>query len=194
MRHVKAFAGKAQALGGMVWAYIGPDPAPELPRFDVFVDVGHSMLPCNWLQIMENSVDPHHVEWLHGRYFDFLGAQQGFVAPKSFQKKHLKVGFDAMEWGILKRRSSRATPRRTTTGRWATRWYSRTRCGWGAPASTRCRSGFRSTTPPRGRCSTRTTTRRVSTPTPNRSIRLTTSTSGSTIRAATSSTTSKVRT
>ena len=109
MRHVKAFAGKAQALGGMVWAYIGPDPAPELPRFDVFVDpgfvdVGHSMLPCNWLQIMENSVDPHHVEWLHGRYFDFLGAQQGFVAPKSFQKKHLKVGFDAMEWGILKRR------------------------------------------------------------------------------------------
>ncbi|MDE0168714.1 MAG: aromatic ring-hydroxylating dioxygenase subunit alpha [bacterium] len=109
MRHVKAFAGKAEALGGMVWAYIGPDPAPELPRFDVFVDpgfvdVGHSMLPCNWLQIMENSVDPHHVEWLHGRYFEFLGAQQGFVAPKSFQKKHLKVGFDAMEWGILKRR------------------------------------------------------------------------------------------
>ena len=109
MRHVKAFAGKAQALGGMVWAYIGPDPVPELPRFDVFVDpgfvdVGHSMLPCNWLQIMENSVDPHHVEWLHGRYFDFLGAQQGFVAPKSFQKKHLKVGFDAMEWRILKRR------------------------------------------------------------------------------------------
>ena len=109
MRHVKAFAGRAEALGGMVWAYIGPDPAPELPRFDVFVDpgfidVGHSMLPCNWLQIMENSVDPHHVEWLHGRYFEFLGSQQGFVAPKSFQKKHLKVGFDAMEWGILKRR------------------------------------------------------------------------------------------
>jgi 5,5'-dehydrodivanillate O-demethylase len=106
---IKAQAGKAEALGGMVWVYIGPDPAPELPKFDVFVDdgfkdVGHSMLPCNWLQIMENSVDPHHVEWLHGRYFQFLGEQRGFLAPPAFQKKHVKVGFDAMEWGILKRR------------------------------------------------------------------------------------------
>lgn len=107
--NIKAQAGKAEALGGMVWVYIGPDPAPELPKFDVFVDpgfkdVGHSVLPCNWLQIMENSVDPHHVEWLHGRYFQFLGEQKGFLAPPSFQKKHVKVGFDAMEWGILKRR------------------------------------------------------------------------------------------
>jgi 5,5'-dehydrodivanillate O-demethylase len=106
---IEAFAGKAEEMGGMVWAYIGPDPAPVLPRFDVFVDpgfkdVGHSMLPCNWLQIMENSVDPHHVEWLHGRYFQFLGEQKGFLAPPSFQKKHVKVGFDPMEWGILKRR------------------------------------------------------------------------------------------
>jgi len=106
---IKAFAGKAEAMGGMVWVYIGPDPAPELPRFDVFVDegfqdVGHSVLPCNWLQIMENSVDPHHVEWLHGRYFQFLGEQQGFLAPPAFQQKHVQVGFDPMEWGILKRR------------------------------------------------------------------------------------------
>lgn len=107
--NVTAFAGKAEALGGMVFVYIGPDPAPELPRFDVyvddgFVDVGHTVLPCNWLQIMENSVDPHHVEWLHGNYFRFLGEQKGYVAPAGFQKKHIKVGFDAMEWGILKRR------------------------------------------------------------------------------------------
>jgi 5,5'-dehydrodivanillate O-demethylase len=96
-------------MGGMVWVYVGPDPAPELPRFDVFVmdgikDVGFTTLPCNWLQIMENSVDPHHVEWLHGYYFEFLGQMQGFDAPKSFQKKHLKTGFEEMEWGILKRR------------------------------------------------------------------------------------------
>lgn len=106
---IKAFAGSAQELGGMVWAYIGEQPAPELPRFDVFVmdgirDVGHSVLPCNWLQIMENSVDPHHVEFLHGRYFEFLGNKKGFEAPKSFQKKHVKVGFDAFEYGIIKRR------------------------------------------------------------------------------------------
>lgn len=106
---IRAFAGKAEKLGGLIWAYIGPDPAPELPRFDVFVDPGlkdcsYTTLPCNWLQIMENSVDPHHVEWLHGNYFKFLGEQKGFVAPPSFQKKHVKIGFDAMEWGILKRR------------------------------------------------------------------------------------------
>lgn len=106
---VQTQAGRAEALGGMVWAYIGPGPVPELPRFDVYVDegfkdVGHTVLPCNWLQIMENSVDPHHVEWLHGRYFKFLGDQKGYLAPPGFQKKHEKVGFDEMEWGILKRR------------------------------------------------------------------------------------------
>jgi 5,5'-dehydrodivanillate O-demethylase len=106
---ITAFAGDAQALGGLIFAYIGPDPAPELPRFDVYVDagfkdVGHTVLPCNWLQIMENSVDPHHVEWLHGRYFKFIGEQKGFLAPPAFQKRHQKIGFDPMEWGILKRR------------------------------------------------------------------------------------------
>jgi len=106
---IRAQAGMAQALGGMVWAYIGPFPAPELPRFDVFVmdgvrDIGHSVLPCNWLQIMENSVDPHHVEWLHGRYFNFLAQTSGFEMPSAFTKSHVKVGFDAFEWGIIKRR------------------------------------------------------------------------------------------
>ncbi len=106
---VQAKAGVTQTMGGMVWVYVGPSPAPELPRFDVFVldgvrDVGVATLPCNWLQIMENSVDPHHVEWLHGYYFEFLGKTQGFEAPKSFQKKHIKTAFDEFEWGIIKRR------------------------------------------------------------------------------------------
>ena len=106
---VRAKAGLAQVLGGMVWVYVGPQPAPLLPRFDVYVlpgvrDIGYTTLPCNWLQIMENSVDPHHVEWLHGFYFDFVGKVQGFEAPKSFQKKHMKTAFDAHEFGIVKRR------------------------------------------------------------------------------------------
>jgi 5,5'-dehydrodivanillate O-demethylase len=40
-------------------------------RADAWRDIGPE-LPCNFLQIMENSVDPHHVEWLHGRYGSFL--------------------------------------------------------------------------------------------------------------------------
>ena len=84
-------------------------PAPELPRFDVFVmdgvrDIGWTDLPCNFVQIMENAVDPHHTEWLHGRFFEFMARHQGFDAPASFGKKHVKVGFDAFEWGIIKRR------------------------------------------------------------------------------------------
>jgi 5,5'-dehydrodivanillate O-demethylase len=53
---------------------------------------------------MENAVDPHHTEWLHGRFFEFMARHQGFDAPPSFGKKHVKVGFDAFEWGIIKRR------------------------------------------------------------------------------------------
>lgn len=106
---VNARSGRAKALGGMVFAYIGPDPAPEVPRFEAFVmdgvrDIGHTVLPCSWLQIMENAVDPHHVEWLHGRYFQFLAETTGFTAPEAFQKRHVRVAFDEFEHGIVKRR------------------------------------------------------------------------------------------
>ena len=36
---VRAAAGVAQELGGLVWAYIGPSPAPELPQTTVPVQV-----------------------------------------------------------------------------------------------------------------------------------------------------------
>ena len=106
---VRATAGKVEELGGLVWAYVGPDPAPLLPRFDVYVmdgyrDIGWADIPCNYVQVMENAVDPHHVEHLHGRYFEFIGNHEGFVAPASFGKKHQRIGFDAFEWGIIKRR------------------------------------------------------------------------------------------
>jgi 5,5'-dehydrodivanillate O-demethylase len=106
---VKAQAHTARELGGLVWAYVGPMPAPELPRFDTYVmdgfrDIGWADVPCNYVQIMENAVDPHHVEFLHGRYFEFVGRHEGFTVPASFSKKHVKVAFDAFEWGIIKRR------------------------------------------------------------------------------------------
>ncbi len=109
MDRVSADTGVAAELGGLVWAYVGPKPAPELPRFDTYVmdgyrDIGWADLPCNYVQIMENAVDPHHVEHLHGRYFEFVGRQEGFEAPASFGKKHQKIGFTPFEWGIIKRR------------------------------------------------------------------------------------------
>ena len=61
-----------EELGGLVFAYLGPQPAPLLPRWEPFQwedgwsDIGTAELPCNWLQCMENSLDPVHLEWLHG--------------------------------------------------------------------------------------------------------------------------------
>jgi 5,5'-dehydrodivanillate O-demethylase len=102
-------AGRAQALGGLVFAYIGSGPAPELPRYEAFVmdglrDVGHTVLPCSWLQIMENAVDPYHVEALHGNYFRFVQEQKGLPLPSSFANKHDRVAFDPFDHGIIKRR------------------------------------------------------------------------------------------
>lgn len=100
---IKAY--HVQELGGLIFAYLGPDPAPLLPRYDLFVwdnvlrDVGRAELPCNWLQIMENSVDPVHVEYLHGHHL----AAQG-TGPNWYGKKHSRIGFDLFEFGIIKRR------------------------------------------------------------------------------------------
>jgi 5,5'-dehydrodivanillate O-demethylase len=99
-----------QELGGLLWGYLGPEPAPQLPRYDVFAwrgvlrDAGHCLLPINFMQIMENAVDPHHVEWLHGRYFSFIKGLAGEDGPKTFSRRHLKIGFDVFEHGIIKRR------------------------------------------------------------------------------------------
>lgn len=102
--------GVARELGGLIWVYVGNGPAPELPRYEAYVmdgirDIGHAVIPCNWLQIMENAVDPYHVEALHGNFFEFIAAQQGTPMPESFGgNKHEKVAFDNFEHGIIKRR------------------------------------------------------------------------------------------
>ena len=64
---------QVQSLAGMFWAYFGPQPAPLLPRWEPLVTQGGPRsiyvlpeLQCNWLQIMENSVDTTHTYYLHG--------------------------------------------------------------------------------------------------------------------------------
>jgi 5,5'-dehydrodivanillate O-demethylase len=66
--------------------------------------VGQATLPCNWLQIMENSVDPHHTEWLHGHHLADAQAREGRQRPQHYLRRHVKVGFDLFEHGIIKRR------------------------------------------------------------------------------------------
>jgi 5,5'-dehydrodivanillate O-demethylase len=95
-------------LGGLLWGYLGPLPAPLIPQLDGFVAegtiriLGSAVIPCNWLQIMENSLDAVHTEWLHGHFFEFVKESEGLKV--SFRKKHVKIGFDEFEYGIIKRR------------------------------------------------------------------------------------------
>ncbi len=95
-------------LGGLLWAYLGPLPAPLIPRLDGFVAegtirlLGSAVINCNWLQIMENSVDTVHTEWLHGKLYEFVREKDGVTVAIS--RHHQKIGWDEFEYGIVKRR------------------------------------------------------------------------------------------
>jgi 5,5'-dehydrodivanillate O-demethylase oxygenase subunit len=97
-----------EEMGGLLFAYLGPQPAPLLPRFDGFVApgtirmMGRVVLPVNWLQIMENSLDPIHTEWLHGHHYEFQKEQEGVKVAIS--AKHEKIDFREFEFGITKHR------------------------------------------------------------------------------------------
>ncbi|HXJ77535.1 MAG TPA: aromatic ring-hydroxylating dioxygenase subunit alpha [Candidatus Methylomirabilis sp.] len=60
-------------FGGLVFAYMGPPPeVPAFPLYDTFDLPGYTLmpaakfqLPCNWLQVKDNSMDPVHTSFLH---------------------------------------------------------------------------------------------------------------------------------
>jgi len=99
---IKHTAYPVEKLGGLLWAYLGPEPRPLLPRWDVLVwEHGkrwiekHELYHCNWLQPMENSVDPSHLYWLHGETAHLVG-----VVDK-YEEEHDFIPF---EYGIMKQR------------------------------------------------------------------------------------------
>ena len=99
-----------QTLAGLVFAYMGPQPAPLLPRWDVYAadqvvrDIGYTVLPCNWLQCQENSLDPVHLEWLHEDFANWVRENIGRKDLVRTRRLHEKIGFDVFEYGIIKRR------------------------------------------------------------------------------------------
>ena len=105
---VKTAAYPVESLGGLYWAYLGPKPAPLIPRLDgLMVDgairsLGRTLIPCNWLQIMENSLDPMHAEWLHGHFAEFLREKDGIKYATS--RRTVKINFVEIDVGIAKRR------------------------------------------------------------------------------------------
>src|SRR5262249_14245681 len=73
---VKQAAYPVQEHLNLVWAYLGPLPAPVLTHYDTLFRrdghrkiVVHPRLDCNWFQAMENSVDPAHLQILHQEFY-----------------------------------------------------------------------------------------------------------------------------
>ena len=102
-----------EKLGGMLFAYLGPpEKKPLLPKWDLLVrqdDIKRidicEVLRCNWLQAMENSVDPTHTYYLHSHTLKLKGSKD--YVPFHYQQLS-KVEFELVvepNWaGIQKRR------------------------------------------------------------------------------------------
>ena len=102
-----------EKLAGLLFAYMGPpDRKPLLPKWDLLVrkdgvkkiDVCE-VLRCNWLQAMENSVDPTHTYYLHSHTLKLKGSKD--YVPFHYQQLS-KIDFELVihpTWaGIQKRR------------------------------------------------------------------------------------------
>ncbi|HEV8021620.1 MAG TPA: aromatic ring-hydroxylating dioxygenase subunit alpha [Candidatus Lustribacter sp.] len=100
---IKAYP--VETKGGLVWAYLGPQPLPLLPNFEPFtwqngfVQIVFATIPCNWLQCQENSIDPVHFEWMHRNWTVRLNG-----TGEPYGKKHLRVAFDEFEYGFVYKR------------------------------------------------------------------------------------------
>jgi 5,5'-dehydrodivanillate O-demethylase len=92
-------------MAGLLWAYMGPLPAPELPEWEPFawkngfLEIVLADIPCNWLQCQENSIDPVHFEWMHDNWSNRLAGDHLNNSPK-----HLKLKFEAFEHGFTYKR------------------------------------------------------------------------------------------
>ena len=99
---VKVKAYPVQEKAGLLWAYMGPSPVPELWDWDIYNEKGYktivfSPIPGNWLQCAENDIDPVHFEWLHSNWTADLKGERD--ANNNRIAKHLEIAFEEFEWG-----------------------------------------------------------------------------------------------
>jgi 5,5'-dehydrodivanillate O-demethylase oxygenase subunit len=92
-----------EKLGGLIWGYLGPRPAPLLPDFESFhwdrgfVEIIISSLPCNWFQCHENGVDPVHFEWLHANWTSVHNSP----GEPRYGPRHEAIDFAEFEFGFI---------------------------------------------------------------------------------------------
>ena len=81
-KEVKLAGYKTEEMGGLIFAYMGPDPAPLLPRYDLLVredmdrTVSAGLEFCNWLQRAENGVDKYHSMALHAPVYPSIALKR----------------------------------------------------------------------------------------------------------------------
>jgi len=107
---VKPKAYPVQKFVGLYWTYMGPQPAPFIPKYDVWVRKDgkrklfvQPQLDCNWVQAMENSVDPAHLQILHQNT-----ANRGRIpssTTRGFTDDVEKFEWYEVPYGIMKRRT-----------------------------------------------------------------------------------------
>ena len=74
--------GLVQEAGGLIFAYLGPEPAPQLPRYDLLFreDCDRAVWArddhCNWAQRAENGVDPYHSMSLHAPVYPSMAMKR----------------------------------------------------------------------------------------------------------------------
>ena len=107
---------KVAVLAGMMFAYLGPSPAPLLPRWELMLrNDGHrsiavmSLHEHNWLQAQENSHDPVHPFYLHAQLMKVHRNDDHYRAEVAYFSRPLDAfDFEVVHeraWtGIMKRR------------------------------------------------------------------------------------------
>lgn len=104
-KKIRATAYRVAEKGGLIWAYLGPAPAPLIPTWEPFTwqngfrQIVFSEVPCNWVQCQENSIDPVHFEWMHANFRVRAAGRTGPYVPT-----HTKLDFDEFDHGFVYRR------------------------------------------------------------------------------------------
>jgi 5,5'-dehydrodivanillate O-demethylase len=108
---VKHRAYPVQEHVNLVWAYMGPAPAPVLTHYDTLFRkdghrkiVVHPQLDCNWFQAMENSVDPAHLQILHQEFYG-RGQRKPASTTRGFTDDVTHFEFYLTDHGIMKKRN-----------------------------------------------------------------------------------------
>ena len=95
---VQLVAYPVQLKAGLLWAYLGPAPAPLLPDWEPFtwgdglVQIVLTTLDCNWLQCQESTMDLFGTEWLQ-RSARPADGETSADAPFELQARHAEFEY-----------------------------------------------------------------------------------------------------